>query len=162
MTVHGDGSAARDWLFVEDHCDALDRLVHVDINSIRGEVINLGTEQHRSVLEIAQAVQSIVESDSMCLSNVGTGRRRTDVISSNNHAATSQIQFVGDRPGQVFRHTSNASKAKKILGWEPKTDFEEGLRRTIRWYKENQSWWQPQLWMRHIPIVTAAGKKEMH
>jgi dTDP-glucose 4,6-dehydratase len=138
LTVHGDGSAARDWLFVEDHCRALDALLHTDIAAIRGQVINIGTEQHRSVLEIAEAV----------LKAMGP--------------CDSQIEFIGGRPGQVFRHTSDATKLKRLIGWEPKVSFEEGLERTIRWYRDNEAWWRPQIWMRHIPIVTAAGKREMH
>jgi dTDP-glucose 4,6-dehydratase len=138
LTVHGDGEAARDWLFVEDHCEALDALIHTDIAAIRGQVINIGTERHRSVLEIAEAV----------LKAMGP--------------CDSQIQFVGGRPGQVFRHTADASKLKKLIDWEPKLSFEEGLERTIRWYRDNEAWWRPQIWMRHIPIITAAGKREMH
>lgn len=138
LTVHGDGEAARDWLFVEDHCEALDALIHADIAAIRGEVINIGTERHRSVLEIAEAV----------LKAMGP--------------CDSQIQFVGGRPGQVFRHTADASKLKKLIKWEPKLSFEEGLERTIRWYRDNEAWWRPQIWMRHIPIITATGKREMH
>jgi dTDP-glucose 4,6-dehydratase len=136
--VHGDGEAARDWLFVEDHCEALDALIHADISGIRGEVINIGTERHRSVLEVAEAV----------LKAMGP--------------CDSQIQFVGGRPGQVFRHTADTSKLKRLIDWEPKLSFEEGLERTIRWYRDNEAWWRPQIWMRHIPIVTASGKREMH
>jgi dTDP-glucose 4,6-dehydratase len=138
LTVHGDGAAARDWLFVEDHCEALDRLLHIDIENIKGQVINIGTERHRSVLEVAEAVlQAMGPTDS-------------------------QVQFIGDRPGQVFRHTADASKLKRLIAWEPKLEFEQGLERTIRWYRDNEAWWRPQMWMRHIPIITAAGKKEMH
>ena len=138
LTVHGDGEAARDWLFVDDHCEALDALLHSDISAIRGQVINIGTERHRSVLEIAEAV----------LKAMGP--------------CDSQIQFVGGRPGQVFRHTADATKLKRLIDWEPKASFEEGLERTIRWYRDNEAWWRPQIWMRHIPIITAAGKREMH
>jgi dTDP-glucose 4,6-dehydratase len=74
----------------------------------------------------------------------------------------SRIKFIGDRPGQVFRHTADASKLKRLTGWEPSLRFEQGLERTIRWYRDNEAWWRPQMWMRHIPIITAAGKKEMH
>ncbi len=74
----------------------------------------------------------------------------------------SQIEFIGQRPGQVFRHTSDAAKLKRLIGWEPKVSFEEGLERTIRWYRDNEAWWRPQIWMRHIPIITATGKREMH
>jgi dTDP-glucose 4,6-dehydratase len=138
LTVHGDGSAARDWLFVEDHCEALDSLLHTAIENIKGQVINIGTESHLSVLEVAEAV----------LRAMGP--------------TESQIEFIGDRPGQVFRHTADASKLKRVIGWEPKLEFEEGLERTIRWYRDNEAWWRPQMWMRHIPIITATGKKEMH
>src|SRR5918998_4380612 len=131
LTVHGDGSAARDWLFVEDHCEALDLLLHTDVNKIRGEVINIGTGEHKSVLEVAETVLRLMQ------------------------PSDSQIKFIGDRPGQVFRHTAGVEKMKRLTGWEPKLSFEEGLERTIRWYRENESWWRPQMWMRHIPIITA-------
>lgn len=139
LTVHGDGSAARDFMFVEDHCKAIDRLIHIDRCQVVGEVLNLGTERHRTVLEIAQTVRELM----------GT-------------PAASPIEFIGDRPGQVFRHTCDVSKAARLLDWRPTTSFHEGLARTIRWYRENESWWRPQMWMRHIPIITAAGKREMH
>jgi dTDP-glucose 4,6-dehydratase len=138
LTVHGDGSAARDWLFVEEHCEALDRLLHADMDKIRGEVINIGTGHHRSVLEVAEAVLKAMQPND------------------------SQIEFIGDRPGQVFRHTADASKIKSLVGWESSLSFEEGLNRTIRWYKDNEAWWRPQMWMRHISIVTAKGEREMH
>lgn len=138
LTVHGDGSAARDWLFVEEHCEALDQLLHADLDKIRGQVINIGTGHHRSVLEVAEAVLKAMQ------------------------PSDSQIQFIGDRPGQVFRHTADASKIKSLVGWESRLSFEEGLNRTIRWYVDNEAWWRPQMWMRHISIVTAKGEREMH
>ena len=103
VTVHGDGSAARDWIFVEEHCDALDQLLHADIEKIRGEVINIGSEEHRSVLEVAEAVVEAM------------------------NPAESQIKFIGDRPGQVFRHTADATKMKRLIGWQPRLSFAEGL-----------------------------------
>jgi dTDP-glucose 4,6-dehydratase len=138
LTVHGDGSAARDWLFVEEHCEALDQLLHADLDKIRGQVINIGTGHHRSVLEVAEAVLRAMQ------------------------PSDSQIQFIGDRPGQVFRHTADASKIKSLVGWQSQLSFEEGLNRTIRWYRDNEAWWRPQMWMRHISIVTAKGEREMH
>jgi dTDP-glucose 4,6-dehydratase len=138
LTVHGDGSAARDWIFVEEHCEALDRLLHADVSQLKGQVVNIGTERHKSVLEVAETILKLMQP--------------TD----------SQIQFIGDRPGQVFRHTADASKLKRLIGWEPKLSFEDGLERTLRWYRDNEEWWRPQMWMRHISIVTASGRKEMH
>lgn len=162
MTVHGSGSAARDWLFVGDHCAALDRAIHAELDKVVGEVINLGTGIDRSVAEVARAVQKIVREQRQQLLSVGGGRRKTDLALKRGEPLESEIEFVGDRPGQVFRHTCDASKAKRLLGWEPETSFEDGLKHTFNWYQEHQNWWQPQMWMRHIPIVTAAGKKEMH
>ena len=97
MTVHGDGSAARDWLFVEDHCDALDRIIHADIDKVIGQVINLGTGHDRSVLEIAESVKAIVQSGSLELVGAAVGRRRTDLIRQSTRRASGEISFVGDR-----------------------------------------------------------------
>lgn len=162
MTVHGDGSASRDWLFVQDHCEALDKAIHVDKSKLVGEVINLGTGTHRSVSEIAIAINEVVAEMNKELVPVAGGRRKDDFAQQFEGPKTTKIEYIGDRPGQVFRHTCDASKAKRLLGWEPSTDFKDGLRQTIEWYQVNQSWWQPQMWMRHIPIISAAGKKEMH
>lgn len=162
ITIHGDGSAARDWMFVEDHCEALDRVLHLDLSKIVGQVINLGTGRDRTILEVAQAVKTAMEVRNRELVPVGSGRRRTDLVPRRPESINIDIQLVGNRPAQVFRHTCNASKAKRLFDWEPRISFEEGLRKTIAWYQENQSWWQPQMWMRHIPIITASGKREMH
>lgn len=138
LTIHGDGTAARDWLFVQDHCEALDRILHVPKETVVGEVINLGTGRHRDLLEIANAVRDAMKPKG------------------------SPIEFVGDRPGQVFRHTCDPSKAKRIIGWEPETSFAQGLEQTIQWYRDNEVWWRPQMWMRHIPIITSTGTRELH
>ena len=137
LTVHGDGSAARDFLHVADHCRALDKLIHLPHEQVVGQVINLGTERHVSVLEIAHAVRDCMDADV-------------------------PIELIGDRPGQVFRHTANAEKARQLLDWAPELSFEAGLKATAAWYQENRSWWERQLWLRHIPIVTARGRRELH
>ncbi len=138
LTVHGDGSAARDWLYVEDHCDFLETLLNTPTKNLIGEVFNLGTQQDRSVLCIAEEIA-----------------RKMGVSSQ-------KIQLMEDRPGQVIRHTCDASKARRILGWEPTTSFSDGLDKTINWYKNNASWWLKQVAHRHIPIITPEGKQVMH
>lgn len=138
MTVHGDGSAARDFVHVDDHCEALDRVLNVAREKVVGEVINIGSGRHVSVLEVAHAVRKAMD------------------------LPDAEMTLIGDRPGQVFRHTCDYSKARSLLGWEPQTSFEDGLRRTAEWYRQNPEWWQPQMWLRHIPIVTLSGKREMH
>ena len=137
LTVHGDGSAARDFVFVRDVCDAVDRILRAPPDTVAGEVINLGSGRHRTILEIAEAIRARMGSDR-------------------------PIEFVGDRPGQVFRHTADASKAGRLIGWRPATSFEEGLGTTIDWYRRHEAWWRRQIWMRKIPIVTAAGVRELH
>ena len=137
MTVHGKGEAQRDWLYVQDHCEALDKAMHAPIEKIMGQAINLGTGRSISVVEIAEKIREI------------TGSR-------------SPITFVGDRPGQVVRHTSSTEKAKELLDWEATTEFEAGLRRTIQWYRANDKWWQKSLWLRQVPIRTAKGTVEYH
>lgn len=138
LTVHGDGSARRDFLFVQDHCDALDRLLHGDVDKYCGEVINLGSGVDMSVLEIAHAIRELVPH------------------------CQSEIQTVGERPGQVFRHTADSSKAAALLDWAPATPFADGLAKTVAWYRDHPDWWESQRWMRQIPIITASGKREMH
>lgn len=138
IRVHGDGSAARDFIFVEDTCRAIDQVMHADIEKVRGEVFNVASEQHRSILSIAQDVVRM-----MCKEE-------------------SVIKFVGDRPGQVFRHTGDISKIRRVLGWQPEVSWEKGLEKTIEWYRENRPWWEKQLWMRAVPIITKSGKRELH
>lgn len=138
LTVHGDGSAARDWLFVSDHCEALDLLIHADRERVVGEVVNFGTGSHTSVLAMAELIREL----------------------AGVPGAT--LEFVGDRPGQVFRHTADATKAKRLLDWEPRTSLAAGLTKTIEWYRENEPWWRSQMWMRRVPILTASGKRELH
>jgi dTDP-glucose 4,6-dehydratase len=139
ITVHGDGSAGRDWVYVDDHCKGLDLILHSDPKTVCGEVINIGTEKDISILDVANTVRKLM-----------------------GEPEKSPIQFIGDRPGQVTRHTADASKAKKLLDWEATTPFETGIQTTIEWYQNYRKWWEPQRWLRHIPIVTASGRKELH
>lgn len=138
IRVHGDGSAARDYVFIEDVCMAIDMIMHADIKKVSGEVFNVASGVHRSMLSIAQDVARLMGKDE------------------------SIITFVGERPGQVFRHTGDITKIKKMLGWNPAVALENGLKKTIQWYKENRRWWERQLWMRAVPIITKSGKKELH
>ncbi len=138
LTVHGDGSAARDFVHVGDVCRAVDMIMHSDIDKVKGEVFNVGSGQHRTVLEIAKDVLRLMG------------------------GSESDIKFIGNRPGQVFRHTADISKIKSVVGWEPKISWQEGLSSTIKWYSVNKKWWSKQIWMRQIPIITASGKKELH
>jgi len=138
LTVHGDGSAARDFVHVDDTCRALDAIMHAPVEKVRGEVFNVSTGEDRSVLSIAQDIVRLMDYDPQ------------------------RLTFIGDRPGQVFRHTGDYRKIKDTLGWEPQVGWEQGLQQTIDWYRKHQDWWEPQLWMRAIPIRTKNGKLELH
>lgn len=138
LVVHGDGMAARDWMFVDDLCEALDLLLDADLGTVNGRTLNLGSGRHRTILDVANAVRDLMQPE------------------------RSAITFVGDRPGQILRHTCDGSKAEGLLGWTPRLSFEDGLQRTIDWYRGHELWWRPQIWMRKIPIITASGKREMH
>jgi len=138
LRVHGNGSASRDYLFVEDLCRAVDILMHTDIQKISGEVFNVASGSHRSILSIAQDIVRVMGKDE------------------------SRIQFTGDRPGQVFRHTGNIEKMERSFHWQPEVPWNAGLDRTIQWYRENRFWWEKQLWMRTVPIIAKSGKRELH
>ncbi|PCI45179.1 MAG: epimerase [Moraxellaceae bacterium] len=138
LTVHGDGSAKRDFVHVDDHCRALDMVLHMDPKKLIGEVINIGSGVDIDIMAIAQLTKSIMK---------------------NND---SEIIQIGDRPGQVFRHTCDATKAKEILDWTPEITFTDGMKKTVEWYVNNRPSWDAQQWMRQIPIVNAEGKREYH
>jgi len=138
LTVHGDGSAERDWIFVEDHCRALDMIIHCDLEKVKGQVINIGTGSSISIQDIARAIVKVMKKPE------------------------SLITYISDRPGQVERHTAAIKKAGDLLGWKPEMSFEQGLEKTIEWYRSNRPWWEKQLWMRHIPIITRDGRRSMH
>ncbi|WP_243312599.1 dTDP-glucose 4,6-dehydratase [Fundidesulfovibrio agrisoli] len=138
LRVHGDGQSSRDFIFVEDTCRAVDLILHAPAEKVEGEVFNVGSGVHRSILSLAQDVTAAMCQGKNCYIN------------------------VGDRPGQVMRHTADASKIKRVLGFTPAVSWEEGLKKTIDWYKDNEDWWRKQIWMREIPIVSASGKRELH
>jgi dTDP-glucose 4,6-dehydratase len=117
---------------------ALDNIMHADVKKIKGEVFNVASGEHRSILSIAKDVVRLMKKDE------------------------SLIKFVGERPGQVFRHTGDIAKVQKTFGWKPKVSWENGLRKTIDWYIKNRPWWEKQLWMREVPIITKNGKRELH
>ncbi len=136
LFVHGQGRAARDFVFVEDVLRGIDLVLHAD--GVEGEVFNIASGQHRSVLDIAHAVAEVMDYD------------------------PGKIKFTGDRPGQVLRHTGDYSKIEKTLNWRPEVSWEDGLARTIEWYKNNPEWWKRRVWMRSIPIINADGVAEYH
>ncbi len=138
IRLHGDGSAARDYIYVTDTCDAIDLVMHAPAEKVDGEVFNIASAVDRSMKSVADDIIHMMGKDD------------------------SLITYVGERPGQVFRHTGDIAKIRRVLGWQPKVAWEEGLRATIEWYRAQVKWWEKQLWMRAVPIITKSGKKELH
>ena len=138
LTVHGTGLSARDFLYVEDTCRGIDVLLSAPAELVEGQVFNLASGKHRSIRSIASDVVDVM------------GYKRDSV------------HLIGERPGQVLRHTGDWSKINKVLNWAPQVPWHEGLKRTIDWYADNRASWSKQLFMRRIPIITASGKTEYH
>jgi len=138
LTVHGTGNSARDFLYVEDTCRGIDMILSAPLEAVQGEVFNLASGQHRTINSIA-----------------------TDVVELMRYPKQ-RVQLIGERPGQVERHTGDWAKMNRVLGWAPQVSWRDGLERTIRWYNDNRELWSKQLFMRKIPIVTAGGKREYH
>ena len=122
LPVYGDGKNVRDWLYVEDHCEAI-RLVLE--NGKPGETYNIGGNSEKTNMEIVQTLCNIL--DEM--------HPREDGISYEK-----QITFVPDRPGHDRRYAIDASRIEKELGWKPKNTFASGIQRTVLWNLENQDW----------------------
>ncbi len=139
LTVHGGGQSARDFVHVDDVCRALDLIIHAPREAMCGQVFNLATGVHRSINEIA-----------------------ADIIDIMGAADTAEIIHVTERPGQVTRHTGDASKIRQHFEWVPLVDWRAGLTRTIEWYQANSSFWQKQLWLRRVPLNFSAGITEYH
>ena len=113
LPIYGDGLHVRDWLHVEDHCRAVDLVLH---RGAPGEVYNIGGHNERTNLEVVKTI----------LAELG----KPETL----------IRFVQDRPGHDRRYAIDATKIRRELGWEPKYDYETGIRETIRWYLANRDW----------------------
>jgi dTDP-glucose 4,6-dehydratase len=114
VPVYGTGTNVRDWIYVLDHCKAVDFVLH---SGMEGEVYNVGGGNEKTNIEITYKVLELLGKDE------------------------TMIEYVKDRPGHDFRYSLNCSKLKE-LGWEPECSFEEALDATIKWYMENKWWWE--------------------
>ncbi len=123
LPVYGDGLNVRDWLYVEDHCHAIDTVLK---KGKVGETYNIGGNCEQTNLSIVNTICSTVQE---LLPNLG-------------HRCEDLIAYVADRPGHDRRYAIDASKIKSELGWEPKAKFAEGIRQTVQWYIDNPEWIQ--------------------
>ncbi|MEH7355059.1 dTDP-glucose 4,6-dehydratase [Neobacillus drentensis] len=115
LPVYGDGLNVRDWLHVEDHCQAIDLVLH---NGRNGGIYNVGGNNERTNIEIVKTILKQL------------------------NKPESLIKFVKDRPGHDRRYAIDATKLRTELGWKPKYTFETGIEQTIKWYLDNKEWWE--------------------
>jgi dTDP-glucose 4,6-dehydratase len=115
LPVYGKGENVRDWLYVEDHCSAIDLIIH---NGRLGEVYNIGGHNERSNLDVVKTI----------LRELGKPE--------------SLIHYVTDRPGHDMRYAIDPAKIHSELGWLPVTKFDEGIKKTVKWYLDNKPWWE--------------------
>jgi dTDP-glucose 4,6-dehydratase len=115
LPVYGDGMQVRDWIHVEDHCEAIDLVL---TGGRAGEVYNIGAENERPNLDVIRAILRLTGKDE------------------------SLLRHVPDRPGHDRRYAMNSAKIRGELGWRPRHDFETGLADTVAWYRDNPLWWQ--------------------
>src|SRR5216117_2738955 len=122
LPVYGDGLNVRDWLYVEDHCEAVRTILH---RGKTGQTYNIGGWNEKRNIEIVETICSIL--DEIC--------KDDPVVPHRN-----LITFVKDRPGHDRRYAMDARKIERDLGWKPRETFESGIRKTVRWYLENDPW----------------------
>ena len=124
LPIYGDGSNVRDWLYVEDHADAL--LLVLEKGAL-GRSYNIGGENERSNLDLVRTLCAVLD----------------DLQPKARGSYGDQITFVTDRPGHDARYAIDPTRIATELGWRPSVTVEEGLRRTVAWYLANEDWWRP-------------------
>jgi dTDP-glucose 4,6-dehydratase len=127
LPVYGDGKNVRDWLYVRDHCQALDTVIH---KGKAGETYNIGGNNEVKNIDLVRMLCELMDELAPDLPV---------------KPARNLITFVKDRPGHDRRYAIDASKIRTELGWQPQETVEGGLRKTIQWYLDNRDWWQPLL-----------------
>ena len=124
LPVYGTGENIRDWLFVDDHCDAIHTIIE---KGEIGETYNVGGNNEIKNIDIVKTICNLLD-------NIRP--------SENLKSYQELITFVKDRPGHDLRYAIDSSKLQNKLGWSPKETFETGIRKTIEWYLDNKTWWQ--------------------
>lgn len=116
VPVYGDGKQVREWIYTEDHCSAVDAVLH---NGKLGEVYNIGTDEEWENINTVKLILSTLNMDE------------------------SYIEYVEDRPGHDRRYSLDTSRIRSELHWSPKVRFEDGIKKTVAWFQENKDWWMP-------------------
>jgi dTDP-glucose 4,6-dehydratase len=141
LPVYGDGSNIRDWLYVEDHADAL--LLVLEKGAL-GRSYNIGGENERTNLDLVKTLCALLDAK----------RPKTE------GSYADQITFVTDRPGHDARYAINPTRIRTELGWRPSVTVEEGLARTVDWYLANEAWWRPLQTRQGVGERLGTGEKQ--
>jgi dTDP-glucose 4,6-dehydratase len=123
IPVYGDGMQVRDWIYVVDHCKAIDTILQ---SGIPGEIYNIGARNEGKNIETIKFIL----------------KKTAELLNINENNITGLITFVKDRSGHDRRYAIDPSKIEQQTGWKPEINFEEGITRTIEWYISNKPWWQ--------------------
>jgi len=121
IPVYGRGENVRDWLYVEDHCEALERVL---LQGVSGRTYAIGGRSERRNLDLARTIADFVDAE----------------LGRTPGTARNLIRFVADRPGHDHRYAIDCARAERELGWRPRRTLEQGLRETVRWYLRNDAW----------------------
>lgn len=121
LPVYGDGSQVRDWLYVEDHCRAIERVIE---KGVPGQVYNIGGSEEKRNIEVVEYLCDVLD----------------EIQPSDNRSRRDLIQFVADRPGHDQRYAIDANKISSELGWQPVETFATGIEKTVSWYLNNSEW----------------------
>lgn len=132
LPVYGDGKNVRDWLYVEDHCDALWKVMN---RGRLGEKYNVGGNSEKTNLEVVRTLCGQLQKAYPASGNPALLKKGLSDYSG-------LVSFVKDRPGHDRRYAIDASKIRRELGWKPRHSFESGIASTVRWYLGNRDWWR--------------------
>ena len=126
IQIYGQGANIRDWLFVDDHAEAL--LTVIEFGET-GRQYNIGGDNEKTNLQVLKQICKLMD----------------DFKPREDGTYLDLITFTDDRPGHDFRYSIDIKRIKNELGWQPSTNFEDGLKKTIKWYLDNEDWWRPLL-----------------
>lgn len=133
LPVYGDGQNVRDWLYVDDHCSAIEMVLE---KGVIGETYNIGGHNEKKNLDIVRLICAYIDEKAK------EGDKALGAEYPFEGSRQSLINFVKDRPGHDRRYAIDASRIARELGWTPAHRFEEGIKKTIDWYIENRPWWE--------------------
>jgi len=137
LPVYGDGSNIRDWLYVEDHVRGIDIVMK---KGVVGETYNIGGNEEHANLSIVNTLCACI--DDLFAEDVQLAGRFSNAPAAKGDATSSLIEMVKDRPGHDWRYAIDATRIQAELGFSPSLDFKSGLRKTVTWMLENETWWK--------------------